>query len=234
MPGSLDVVIVSYRSADLLRECLASLRRHGEGLNVHVIDNASGDGSAELVAAEFPEVRLTANAANRGFAAASNQGISSGSAPWVLLLNPDAQIREGTLPTLLAALEADRASGRRRAQARASRRRARSRRQALVPDGGGSARLLHPARPGRARGAAVHRARGRGGAGRRDQRRVHADPPRCARRSRAVRRGLLDVHGGPRPLLPLQGRGLARPLRAARGCVPPQGRQRRAPPRARG
>ena len=108
MPGSLDVVIVSYRSADLLRECLVSLRRHGDGLNVHVIDNASSDGSAELVAAEFPEVRLAANAANRGFAAASNQGISSGSAPWVLLINPDAQIREGTLPTLLAALQADR------------------------------------------------------------------------------------------------------------------------------
>jgi N-acetylglucosaminyl-diphospho-decaprenol L-rhamnosyltransferase len=107
MPGSVDVVIVSYRSGALLRECLSSLRRHGEGLSLHVIDNASGDGTAELVAAEFPEVRLTANAANRGFAAASNQGISTGSAPWVLLLNPDAQIREGTLPTLLEALEGD-------------------------------------------------------------------------------------------------------------------------------
>jgi N-acetylglucosaminyl-diphospho-decaprenol L-rhamnosyltransferase len=107
MPESVDVVIVSYRSAELLRECLSSLRRHGDGLNVHVVDNASGDGTAELVAAEFPEVRLTVNAANRGFAVASNQGICAGAAPWVLILNPDAAIREGTLPTLLAALEAD-------------------------------------------------------------------------------------------------------------------------------
>jgi N-acetylglucosaminyl-diphospho-decaprenol L-rhamnosyltransferase len=107
MPGSVDVVIVSYRSGALLRECLSSLRRHGKGLNVHVIDNASGDGTAELVAAEFPEARLTLNAANRGFAVASNQGIAAGAAPWVLILNPDAAIREGTVPTLLAALEAD-------------------------------------------------------------------------------------------------------------------------------
>ena len=107
MPGSVDVVIVSYRSAELLRECLSSLRRHGDGLNVYVVDNASGDGTAELVAAEFPEVHLTVNASNRGFAIASNQGICAGSAPWVLILNPDAAIREGTLRTLLAALEAD-------------------------------------------------------------------------------------------------------------------------------
>ena len=100
-------MIVSYRSADLLRTCLTSLRRHGEGLSVHVIDNASRDGTAELIAAEFPEVHLTVNAENRGFAVASNQGICAGAAPWVLVLNPDAAIREGTLSTLLAALEAD-------------------------------------------------------------------------------------------------------------------------------
>ena len=67
-----SVVIVNYKVRDLLRECLRSLehdlgRLRGE---VWVVDNASGDGSVEMVKAEFPWVRLVANEQNRGYGAA--------------------------------------------------------------------------------------------------------------------------------------------------------------------
>lgn len=108
MSAAIDVVIVSYRCADLLRECLRSLRcpqtnRHS--LSVYVVDNASGDGTAAVVS-EFPAVELIANSTNRGFAAASNEGIRAGGSPLVLILNPDARIDEDTLDPLLAVLEA--------------------------------------------------------------------------------------------------------------------------------
>jgi GT2 family glycosyltransferase len=59
---------------------------------VGVVDNASGDGTAEMVAREFPEVALTVNQTNAGFSAANNQAIRSGSAPAVLALNPDTRV----------------------------------------------------------------------------------------------------------------------------------------------
>jgi N-acetylglucosaminyl-diphospho-decaprenol L-rhamnosyltransferase len=101
-------VIVSYRCAGLLRGCLESLRRHPAGVptRVRVIDNASQDGTSEMVAREFPMVELTVNQRNAGFAAAANLGIGAGSAPHVLVLNPDCEIREGTLDRLLDLLEA--------------------------------------------------------------------------------------------------------------------------------
>jgi N-acetylglucosaminyl-diphospho-decaprenol L-rhamnosyltransferase len=105
---ALDVVIVSYRCEALLRGCLESLRWHPAGVStrVHVIDNASQDGTSEMVAREFPLVELTVNQRNAGFAAAANLGIAAGSAPRVLVLNPDCEIRQGTLDRLLDLLEA--------------------------------------------------------------------------------------------------------------------------------
>jgi N-acetylglucosaminyl-diphospho-decaprenol L-rhamnosyltransferase len=105
--AALDVVVVSYRCRDLLRRCLASLRAHPPSApaGVHVVDNASGDGTAEVVADEFPEVRLTRAERNIGFAAASNVGIRAGAAPYVLLLNPDTEVRAGVLDTLLALID---------------------------------------------------------------------------------------------------------------------------------
>ena len=72
---------------------------------MQVVDNASGDGTAELVAREFPEVELRANDRNAGFAAASNEGIRAGTAPYVLLLNPDTVMEQGTLDRLLAVMD---------------------------------------------------------------------------------------------------------------------------------
>jgi GT2 family glycosyltransferase len=107
--GSLDIVIVSFRCESLLRDCLASLRRHPASVptTVRVIDNASRDGTAEMVVREYPEVELTVNQRNRGFAAATNQGLRAGRSRFALVLNPDTRVMAGALDTVLAALERD-------------------------------------------------------------------------------------------------------------------------------
>jgi N-acetylglucosaminyl-diphospho-decaprenol L-rhamnosyltransferase len=107
MPPGLDVVIVSYRCEELLRACLRSLQQHPAPVPVaiHVVDNASGDGTAEMVAAEFPNVELTVNDRNAGFAAANNQAILEGSAPYVLVMNPDIRVTAGALDRLLGLMD---------------------------------------------------------------------------------------------------------------------------------
>jgi len=105
-PG-LDVSIVSYRCEALLRDCLHSLRDNPPtcGMNLHVVDNASGDGTAEMVAREFPEFQLTVCEQNLGFSAANNIAIRAGSAPYVLVLNPDTRITPGSLDRLLELMD---------------------------------------------------------------------------------------------------------------------------------
>ena len=103
----LDVVIVSYRCKGLLRHCLSSLRDHPPrgGMTVRVVDNASGDDTAEMVRRDFPEVSLTVAPKNLGFGAASNVAIGAGSAPYVLCLNPDTRVTPGSLDRLLDLME---------------------------------------------------------------------------------------------------------------------------------
>jgi N-acetylglucosaminyl-diphospho-decaprenol L-rhamnosyltransferase len=106
-PAGLDVVIVSYRSPELLRRCLASLRENppGREVRVHVIDNGADAETAEMVGRDFPEVRLTSLADNVGFSAANNLGIEAGRSPYVLVLNPDTRILPGALDRLLALMD---------------------------------------------------------------------------------------------------------------------------------
>jgi GT2 family glycosyltransferase len=101
----LDVVIVSYRCRDLLRDCLASLREHAPQARVLVVDNDSRDGTVELVRSEFPEVDLTASHANLGFGRASNLGIRRGARPYVLCLNPDTRVQAGVLQQLVELMD---------------------------------------------------------------------------------------------------------------------------------
>lgn len=96
-PPRVAVVIVSYDVRDLLAGCLKSLAGQGEGLEVVVVDNASSDGSAEMVAADFPDVSIVRNLDNRGFGAAANQGIAATLAPYVLSLNPDTVLHPGAI-----------------------------------------------------------------------------------------------------------------------------------------
>jgi hypothetical protein len=76
-----------------------------------VVDNASGDGTVEMVNAEFPQIRLIANERNVGFAAGNNQAIKATSAPFVLVLNPDTEVRENALGALLDAFDEDKKMG---------------------------------------------------------------------------------------------------------------------------
>jgi N-acetylglucosaminyl-diphospho-decaprenol L-rhamnosyltransferase len=101
--NDLVVVVVNHNSGDFLPRCVASVYAAAEdlALEIVVVDNASRDRSAERVAAEHPAVRIIDNPVNRGFAAAANQGIRETEAPFVLLLNPDAEITAGTLAALL-------------------------------------------------------------------------------------------------------------------------------------
>lgn len=102
-----DVVLVSYRCPKLVRECLTALYQHAPrtSMQTYVVDNASGDGTLELVRSEFPEARAIDAGQNAGFARATNLGIRAGDGDYVLTLNPDTRVTEGALDRLVAVLE---------------------------------------------------------------------------------------------------------------------------------
>jgi hypothetical protein len=106
--GTLDVVIVSYRCRELLRACLRLLRDHppARPVQIFVVDNASADGTVEMLRTEFPEVWCHAAGANLGFAAASNLAIAAGEGAYVLALNPDTRVAGGGLDELLELMDA--------------------------------------------------------------------------------------------------------------------------------
>jgi len=96
------VVIVNWNTLRELEECLRSVRKAGSrGTEVVVIDNASPDGSAEMVRRKFADVRLIENRENLGFAKAANHGISASHGRYVFLLNPDAEVHPGALAALV-------------------------------------------------------------------------------------------------------------------------------------
>ncbi|MHC4660373.1 MAG: glycosyltransferase [Planctomycetota bacterium] len=102
------VIIVSYNTADALRKCLESLSAATyPNFFTIVIDNASSDGSAEMVGREFPDVTLVAEKENHGFAQGNNVGISRAivrGAEYFCLLNPDTKVSPGFLEPLVEAL----------------------------------------------------------------------------------------------------------------------------------
>jgi GT2 family glycosyltransferase len=105
----LEVVVVSHGAEGLLRNCLRSLREHPPAsaeMRVTVVDSGSPDGTPEMVAREFPEMRLIREA-NIGFSAANNLVLRSSDADAVLLLNPDTEVYAGTLDAALARLRSD-------------------------------------------------------------------------------------------------------------------------------
>ena len=103
----LSVVVLSWNVRDLLRECLKSVVRDG-GLatEIIVVDNASDDGSVEMVRAEFPDVRLIANATNRGYAGGNNDGIAAAVGRYVMILNPDTVTQGNALAAMVAYADA--------------------------------------------------------------------------------------------------------------------------------
>jgi GT2 family glycosyltransferase len=105
--GGLDVVIVTYRCRELARACLASVlcQSTRRAISVVLIDNDSRDGTVELVRHDFPDVDVIASNENLGFARATNLGIRSGASEYVLALNPDTRLAEGTLDRMLDVLD---------------------------------------------------------------------------------------------------------------------------------
>jgi GT2 family glycosyltransferase len=99
----LSILIVNWNTRDYLRACLFSLRQTCADVEHEIIvaDNASRDGSADMVRAEFPEAVLFANADNRGYAAGNNQAYEKARGETVWLLNPDTRVLDGAPQRLL-------------------------------------------------------------------------------------------------------------------------------------
>lgn len=89
-----STIIVSWNTRELLQNCLRTLFENTSGDQVIVIDNASSDGSADMVRRDFPRVELIENSENVGFAKACNQGAQMATSDYILLLNSDCEIHE--------------------------------------------------------------------------------------------------------------------------------------------
>ncbi len=107
MQYDISVVTLNYNTRDLLASCLASLREFSDGLNLEliVVDNASLDGSAQMVKQRFPEVRLLESSENTGCAGGGNLGIELASAPYVLIFDADTAARPGAIRVMLEYLQ---------------------------------------------------------------------------------------------------------------------------------
>jgi GT2 family glycosyltransferase len=95
----LSIVIVSHNTKKLLADCLNAVTQQISGVlyEVIVIDNASIDGSCEMVRKEFPSVNLIENHTNPGFSAANNQGMRLSKTPIIICLNPDTIVLPGII-----------------------------------------------------------------------------------------------------------------------------------------
>jgi len=99
----ISIIIVSFNTKGLLRQCLRSIYANLYDLcaEMFVVDNASIDGSPEMVKHEFPQVKLIENRENVGFARANNQAIKQSCGRYVLLLNSDTEIIDDALPAVI-------------------------------------------------------------------------------------------------------------------------------------
>lgn len=106
----LSIILVTYRTRDVVRDCLRSLYAGGglravTAAEVILVDNASGDGTVEMVRREFPQVRCIESGGNLGFARANNLGIKEARGRLVLLLNPDTLVPDGVLQKCVSFLD---------------------------------------------------------------------------------------------------------------------------------
>ena len=104
--ADLSIIIVSTNEAHWLEPCLRTVfERAGDArLDVVVVDNGSTDGTRELVETQFPAARIV-ESVNRGFAHANNRGAMTTNARYVLFLNPDTEVVDGTFGALVAAMD---------------------------------------------------------------------------------------------------------------------------------
>lgn len=101
---SLNIIVVSFNTKDLTLACLRSVYAQTKDtpFELIVVDNASRDGSAEAIAAEFPQLRLVCSLENLGFAGANNLAAQEVTGEYLLLLNPDTVVLDGAIDMLMS------------------------------------------------------------------------------------------------------------------------------------
>jgi GT2 family glycosyltransferase len=110
----LAVIILTHNTCELTRRCLRSLAATPAApysSEVIVVDNASTDGTAAVMAQEFPHVRVIANATNEGFARGNNLGLAAATGRYLLLLNSDTEVLPGALAALVRFMDEHPAAG---------------------------------------------------------------------------------------------------------------------------
>lgn len=113
----LSVIIVSFNTKRLLKNCLVSLFNSLEFAKISpqteiiVVDNASSDGSLAMLKSDFPKIKLIKNSRNKGFGQANNQGIANSQGDFILLLNSDTSLYPKTLIKTIPILETQKKIG---------------------------------------------------------------------------------------------------------------------------
>jgi GT2 family glycosyltransferase len=99
-----SIIVVNWNTKSLLRDCLISVYEESRDIDfeIIVVDNASTDGSREMIRNDFPKVILIENIKNRGFAAANNQGIAVAKGRYVLLLNSDTIVLDNCIANIVS------------------------------------------------------------------------------------------------------------------------------------
>lgn len=104
---SLTIIIVSFEAKEFLATCLTTVQEACKGLDAQivVVDNASLDGSVQMMREKFPWAKCVVLDKNIGFAAANNKAIAQARSPYILLLNPDTEVQPDTVKTMLSFME---------------------------------------------------------------------------------------------------------------------------------
>lgn len=113
MKPNISIIILSWNTKEYLQKCLTSLgdRLNSNDYEIIVIDNASEDGSAEMVHEHFPSVKLVVNPTNTGYAAGNNLGISMAQGNHILLMNSDIEVIENAPEVMADFLDRDSSYG---------------------------------------------------------------------------------------------------------------------------
>lgn len=108
-----SIIVLSYNTKELLRQCLTSIFAHVRGVEfeVIVVDNASRDGSGEMVRQQFKQVCLIVNSKNLGFSRGNNIGVDHAKGKYLLFLNSDTEVTDSTIAAMIDLLERDKRIG---------------------------------------------------------------------------------------------------------------------------
>ena len=109
----LSIIIVSWNTKEFLLPCVRSVFENEQGISreVIVVDNGSQDGSGNEVKKTFPSIHLVENQKNMGFAKAVNQGLQKASGRYILLLNPDTQMKGGAIDRFVSFMDSHSGTG---------------------------------------------------------------------------------------------------------------------------